>query len=124
MVLRQNLASAYDYVTEQGASALNDYARASDPFADLAETQVSIDVRQVVRASADSFRIAWDERRYVRGQLAGTTHWAAIVEIAQREPRDAQTSSGHTIGLYVHDRTEKRLVGTQSVSTCRTRGSP
>ena len=102
IVLRQNLANVYDYVTEQGAIALNDYARASDPFADLAETQVSVDVRQVVRASADSFRIAWDERRYVRGQLAGATHWSAILTIAQRTPRDAQTLSRNPLGLYVH----------------------
>src|SRR3546814_16745382 len=63
IVLRQNLASAYEFATEQGGAALNDYARANDPFADLAEAQVAVDVRNVVRASADSFRIAWDERR-------------------------------------------------------------
>src|SRR3546814_7428060 len=73
IVLRQNLASAYEFATEQGGAALNDYARANDPFADLAEAQVAVDVRNVVRASADSFRIAWDERRYVRGQLSATT---------------------------------------------------
>jgi type IV secretion system protein VirB5 len=102
IVLRQNLASAYDFTTEQGAAALNDYARANDPFAKLADTQVSVDVRQVVRASADSFRIAWDERRYERGQLAGTTHWSAVLTFVVRSPSDARVLTRNPLGLYVH----------------------
>jgi len=102
VVLRQNLASAYAFTTEQGTAALNDYARASDPFADLADKQVSVDVKSVVRASPDSFRIAWDERHYDHGQLAATTHWSAILTIVIRTPTDAATLSRNPLGLYVH----------------------
>jgi len=102
IVLRQNLSSAYDFTTEQGAAALNDYARANDPFASLADTQVAVDIRNVVRASADSFRIAWDERRYVRGQLSATTRWSAVLTIVVRTPTDAETLSRNPLGLYVH----------------------
>jgi type IV secretory pathway TrbF-like protein len=102
IVLRQNLGMAYEFATEQGAAALNDYARADDPFADLAETQVAVDVRNVVRASGDSFRIAWDERRYLRGQLAATTRWTAILTVVVRTPGDTETLSRNPLGLYVH----------------------
>jgi len=102
IVLRQNLSTAYDFTTEQGAGALNDYARANDPFANLAEIQVAVDVRNVVRASADSFRIAWDERRYERGQLSSTTRWSAVLTIVMRTPTDARTLSRNPLGLYVH----------------------
>lgn len=102
IVLRQNLNAAYDFTTEQGAAALNDYARANDPFADLADKQVSVDVKNVVRASADSFRIAWDERNYERGQLAATTHWTAVLTVVVRTPGDAATLSRNPLGLYVH----------------------
>jgi type IV secretion system protein VirB5 len=102
IVLRQNLRAAYDYATDQGVAVLNDYARASEPFADLADTQVSVDIKNVVRASADSFRIAWDERRYEHGQLAGTTHWSAILTVVVRTPTDAVTLSRNPLGLYVH----------------------
>ena len=102
IVLRQNLGAAYDFTTEQGAAALNDYARANDPFADLADKRVSVDVKNVVRASADSFRIAWDERRYDHGQLSGTTHWTAVLTIVVRTPTDAATLSHNPLGLYVH----------------------
>jgi type IV secretion system protein VirB5 len=33
IVLRQNWLRAYDYTTDAGAMALNDYARINDPFA-------------------------------------------------------------------------------------------
>jgi type IV secretion system protein VirB5 len=101
IVLRQNLASAYDFTTEQGAAALNDYARANDPFANLADTQVAVDIKNVVRASADSFRIAWEERRYVRGQLSATKRWSAVLTIVVRTPTDARTLSRNPLGLYV-----------------------
>lgn len=102
IVLRQNLAAAYDFTTEQGAAVLNDYARGADPFAGLADTQVAVDVKNVVRASADSFRIAWDERRYDHGQLSTTTHWTAILTIVVRTPTDAETLSRNPLGLYIH----------------------
>ena len=35
IVLRQNWLRAYDFTTDRGAAALNDYARANDPFAKL-----------------------------------------------------------------------------------------
>lgn len=102
IVLRQNLESAYAFASEQGAAVLNDYARAADPFAHLADTQVAVDVRNVVRASADSFRVAWDERRYDHGALSGTTHWTAILTIVVRTPTDEATLSRNPLGLYVH----------------------
>jgi type IV secretion system protein VirB5 len=102
IVLKQNLKAAYDFTTEAGAAAINDYARGDDPFADLGEVQVAVDVKNVVRASNDSFRVAWDERRYEHGQLSATTHWTAIVTIVVRTPSDAETLSRNPLGLYVH----------------------
>lgn len=101
IVLRQNLAAAYDFTTEQGAAVLNEYARASDPFADLADKQVSVDVKNVVRASRDSFRIAWNERRYEHGQLSSTTHWSGILTYVTHTPTDAAALGRNPIGLYV-----------------------
>jgi type IV secretion system protein TrbF len=56
VVLRQNWLDAYNYVTDKGALALNDYARISDPFSKVGKMQVSVEVSSVIRASGDSFR--------------------------------------------------------------------
>jgi len=63
VVLRRNWLDAYDYVTDKGALALNDYARTSDPFAQIGRAQVSVEISSVIRASESSFRVAWIERR-------------------------------------------------------------
>ncbi|MCI1756180.1 MAG: hypothetical protein LKM31_10580 [Sphingobium sp.] len=38
------------------------------------KVQVAVDVSSVIRASADSFRVAWIERRYQDGSLAATSN--------------------------------------------------
>jgi len=102
VVLRQNWLRAYDYTTDRGALALNDHARTNDPFARLGREQVSVDVSSVIRASPDSFRVAWTERRYVDGQLAATDRWTAILTIAVQQPRDVERLRKNPLGVYVH----------------------
>ncbi|WP_246429877.1 conjugal transfer protein TrbF, partial [Prosthecomicrobium pneumaticum] len=77
IVVRQNWLRAYEFTTDRGAAALNDYARANDPFTRVGRQQVAVEVSSVIRASPDSFRVAWTERRYENGQLAATERWPA-----------------------------------------------
>ena len=102
VVLRQNWLEAYNYVTDKGALALNDYARTNDPFSKIGKTQVSIDVASVIRASGDSFRVAWSERRYDNGQLAATERWTAILTIVVEVPRDVDRLRKNPLGIYVN----------------------
>jgi len=102
IVLRQNWLSAYDFTTDRGAASLNDYARANDPFTKLGSTQVAVEVSSVIRASPQSFRIAWTERRYENGQLAATERWTAILSIVIETPRDADRLRKNPLGVYVN----------------------
>src|SRR5712672_288370 len=102
VIVRQNWLSAYDFITDKGAVALNDYARASDPFAKVGKTQVGVDISSVIRASNDSFRIAWIERHYENGSLAGTERWTAILTIVVETPRDADRLRKNPLGVFVH----------------------
>ncbi|PWB88699.1 conjugal transfer protein TrbF [Methylosinus sporium] len=102
VVVRQSWLQAYDFTTTAGAAALNDYARANDPFARLGKQQIAVDVSSVIRASADSFRVAWIERRYQDGALADTTRWTAILTIAIQPPTDADHLRKNPLGIYVN----------------------
>ena len=55
IVLRQQWLRAYDFTTDRGAVALNEYARTNDPFAKLGKIQISIEVSSVIRASPEIF---------------------------------------------------------------------
>jgi type IV secretion system protein TrbF len=102
IVLRQNWLEAYNYVTDKGALALNDYARASDPFSKVGKFQVSVEVSSVIRASDDSFRVSWTERRYVDEALAATERWSAILTIVLETPTDADRLKKNPLGVYIH----------------------
>ncbi len=102
VVLRQDWLEAYNYVTDKGALALNDYARANDPFSRAGKAQVSVEVASVIRASDDSFRVAWVERRYVDNALASTERWSAILTIVVQTPTDADRLKKNPLGVYVH----------------------
>ncbi|HMQ92330.1 conjugal transfer protein TrbF [Amaricoccus sp.] len=102
VVLRQNWLRAYDFATDRGAVALNDHARRDDPFARVGDTQVSVEISSVIRASETSFRIAWIERRYVGGQLAATERWTAILTVVIQPPRTAERLRANPLGVFVH----------------------
>jgi type IV secretion system protein TrbF len=102
VIVRQNWLRAYDFATDRGAAALNDYARANDPFAKVGRQQVAVEVSSVIRASDDSFRVAWTERTYENGQLAKTERWTAILTIVVQPPRDAERLRKNPLGIFVH----------------------
>ena len=102
VVLRQNWLDAYNYVTDKGALALNDYARTNDPFSKIGKAQVAVDVSSVIRASDDSFRVEWVERHYVDGALAATERWSAILTIVVQTPTNADRLKKNPLGVYVH----------------------
>jgi type IV secretion system protein TrbF len=102
IVLRQGWLRAYEFTTDRGAAALNDYARANDPFAKLGKAQISVEVSSVIRASPESFRVAWTERRFENSQLAATERWTAILTVVIEPPRDADRLRRNPLGVYVN----------------------
>ena len=102
IIVRQNWLRAYEFTTQGGALALNDYARANDPFTKVGKQQVAVEVSSVIRASPDSFLIAWTERRYQDGSLASTERWSAILTIVVQTPRDAEKLRANPLGIYVN----------------------
>ena len=111
VIVRQDWLRAYDWTTDRGAAALNDYARSADPFAKVGRVQVAVEVSSVIRASPDSFRVAWTERRYENGQLSGTERWTAILTLVLQPPRDAERLRANPLGIYVNAISWSREMG-------------
>jgi type IV secretion system protein TrbF len=102
VIVRQDWLAAYDFVTDKGAVALNDYARTNDPFSKIGKIEVAVEISSVIRASADSFRVAWIERRYENGSLAATEHWTAILTVVIETPHDAEHLRKNPLGVFVN----------------------
>ena len=101
VVVRENWLDAYNFTSDRGAAALNDYARRNDPFAAIGREQVAVDVTSVIRASPASFRVAWVERRYRDGALAETSRWTAILGVAIQPPSDPDALTRNPLGIFV-----------------------
>jgi type IV secretion system protein VirB5 len=102
IVLRQQWLRAYDFTTDRGAAALNDFARTNDPFANLGRMQISVEVSSVIRASPDSFRVAWIQRAYENGSLATTERWSAILTVVIETPHNADRLRKNPLGVYIN----------------------
>ncbi len=101
VLVRQNWLSAYDFATDRAALFLNDYARKNDPFAELGERSVSIQVTSVVRASDRSFQVKWVEQTFERGSLVRSERWTAILTVIVQSPRTAEQLRKNPLGLFV-----------------------
>jgi len=101
VLVRQDWLEAYDFTTKRGSQFLGDYARGADPFANIGERTVSVQVTSVVRASDRSFQVKWTETAYERGTEAGTSRWTAILTIVIKPPSDADTLRRNPLGVYV-----------------------
>ena len=56
----------------------------------------------MIRASPDSFRVAWTERRYQDGSLTETTRWSAILTIVVQTPRTHDALRKNPLGVFVN----------------------
>src|SRR5882757_5749961 len=88
IVLRQQWLRAYDFT--------------NDRFANLGKMQISIEVSSVIRASPDSFRVAWIQRAYENSSLVTTERWTAILTVVIQTPHDADRLRKNPLGVYVN----------------------
>lgn len=102
VVLRENWLSAYNYATDQAALTLNTYANENDPFADIGQRSVTVDVTSIVRSSEDSFEIRWREKSFRGGALLESQTYTASLSIITKAPTDAETLYRNPLGLYIH----------------------
>jgi type IV secretion system protein TrbF len=102
VLVRQDWLEAYGYVTDHGAVFLNDYARANDPFKDVGQRSVAVQVTSVVRVSDDSFQVKWVEKHYDHDSLSATTRWTGILTIVERQPASEDALRRNPLGIYVN----------------------
>ena len=102
VVVREQWLQAYNYVTDRGARTLNDYARNNDPFLEIGQRSVSVEITSVVRASDDSFQIKWFERHFRNGAFQKLERHTAILTIILQKPANVTLLRKNPLGIYVH----------------------
>lgn len=117
VLMRRDWLEAYDFATKRGSQFLGEYARAAQPFANVGERTVSVQVTSVVRASDKSFQVKWTETAFERGSEAGTTRWTAILTTVMRPPASAEVLRRNPLGIYIDAIDWSRELDTNSPTT-------
>lgn len=101
IIVRQNWLRAYDFVTDKGALALNDYARTNDPFALIGREQGAdrrdqrpSAPRQPASASPGSSGAT------ATAALPRTSCWTAILTIVVQTPRTPDALRKNPLGIF------------------------
>jgi type IV secretion system protein VirB5 len=102
IVVRTNWLRAYDFVTDQGALALNEYARKDDPFAKVGTTTVTAEVTSVVRVSSQVFEARWIEQIFENAAMMKTDRFTGVFTVIFKSPDTAEILKKNPLGLYVH----------------------
>jgi type IV secretion system protein VirB5 len=89
VLVRENWLSAYDFATDRASVFLGEYVRANDPFADIGNRSVAVQITSVVRASDNSFQVKWIEQGFEHGSLVRTEHWTAMLTVTIQPPANA-----------------------------------
>jgi type IV secretory pathway TrbF-like protein/sugar phosphate permease len=101
IVVRANWMDALNYVTDQGALTLDDYARDAATFMKIGSRPITVEVIYLVRASGDSFEIRWQEQTYENGAIVKTERLTGIAAIIFKPPSTAAALRKNPLGLYV-----------------------
>jgi type IV secretion system protein TrbF len=102
IVVRTNWLRAYDFVTDRGAQALNEYALETDPFAKVGTRTVAAEVTSVVRASGEAFEARWKEETFENGAMMKTDRFTGVFTVIFKSPDTAEILKKNPLGLYVH----------------------
>jgi type IV secretion system protein VirB5 len=103
IVIRQNWMKAYDLVTPKAASFLNAWAQSHDPFAQVGQEAVGVEVLNVVRRTERTYDLQWRETRYVNGQQAGQARWRALITTKVEPPRNEAELMKDPLGIKIED---------------------
>jgi type IV secretion system protein TrbF len=101
IVVRSNWLHAYDFVTEQGADALNEYARQVDPFTKVGMITVTAEVTSVVRASGEAFEARWKEETFENSAMMKTERFTGVFTIVFKSPGTTDMIKKNPLGLYI-----------------------
>jgi len=118
VVVRQAWLDAYAQITSHAKPMLDVYARQADPFGQIGKRAVTVDVTSVVRASPNSFRVAWVEHPFQDGTALPPEHWTAILTVVIQTPHTEAALRQNPLGIYID-----AISWAREVNTTQTEGS-
>ena len=81
--------------------SLNEWFKANNPFERASKKTISVDIRQILKITDETYRVEWIEKARLRnGKKEPDTHWAATINVAFGEI-NPQIMLTNPIGMYI-----------------------
>lgn len=113
VIARKSWLEAYNYTTNHGAAYLNQFAQEHDPFKDIGERTVSVQVTSVVRVSGELFQVKWIEQHFDHDAVSSIEHWTGILTVLTKPPTTAEVLRKNPLGIYINAIDWSRELGSQ-----------
>lgn len=104
VVLRERWFEAYQFLTPQAASKLNEIARAEDPFALVGQRARGVKIRSIVQRAPASWQVSWVES--TSGAGAGpSAHvlYTGLFSVRVRAQTNADALAHNPLGIFLTD---------------------
>lgn len=102
VVAKNNWLTAYAYLRQSAATVLNEMAQKEQPLAKLGKETVSVQVRNVVPLSKDTYQVRWEETRYSKeGATMETKNMTGAFTVEIDPPSDEDQLLKNPLGLYI-----------------------
>lgn len=103
---KKMLFDAYDYILP-GSSAegvINDYFRKNDPFQYIGQLQKTVQIKDVIHLTGDSWQIDWDETTVdAAGITKETATYKGSVQLKFIPSEDVQKIYKNPLGMYISE---------------------
>lgn len=102
VVAKNHWLEAYAYLRQSAANTLNEIAQKEQPLAKLGMETVSVQVRNVVPLSKDTYQVRWEEIRYSKeGATIESKNMTGAFTVELDPPTDEAQLSKNPLGLYI-----------------------
>ena len=102
VVARNQWLTAYGFLRQSAANTLNEIATREQPLAKVGREAVSVQIRNVVPMSKDSYQVRWEETAFSKeGITLGTRNMTGIFTIEISPPTDEAKLKVNPLGLYI-----------------------
>jgi len=102
VVAKNNWLEAYAYMRQSAATVLNEIAQKEQPLAKLGAETVSVQVRNVVPLSKDTYQVRWEEKRFSKeGATIESKNMTGAFTVEIDPPTDQAQLMKNPLGLYI-----------------------
>lgn len=102
VIARNQWLTAYAFLRQSAANTLNEIATKEQPLQKVGQEAVSVQIRNVVRMSNDSFQVRWEETSFNKdGLTIGTRTMTGIFTVEISPPSDEAKLKVNPLGLYI-----------------------